>query len=249
MSPLLQQRLESEWERNTSAILTTNLNNLTWCVVLLRSLSKSGYKITLFVLLVGFFCLVGWFCCLFLVVKIRSLSKKRLKFSTIQYLSRILVKRTLNIFGCQNLFNRKNSQLYSVLEWCNFFLSFKCTKHQSLAYCGLDWLASEHPFWVHVLYFKKQPNPPPCCLTFCTEYNVHEKGPEWRLKAKRPQGPEQLQGRAPSLPEGTGLGERERQGGHSSLLLPFLSDSAHLWQLWGWVWRQTLPLGVWDVNP
>lgn len=36
------------------------------------------------------------------------------------------------------------------------------------------WLASEHPFWVHVLYFKKQPIPPPCCLAFYTEYNIHK---------------------------------------------------------------------------
>jgi len=152
--------------------------------------------------------LLGWFC-LFFLVKIYSLSKKRLKFATIQFLLRILVRRALNIFGSQNLFNWKNLQLYSVLEWCKFFPSFKCTKHQSLAYCGMYWLASEHPFWVHVLYFKKQLIPPPCCLTLCTECNIHEWDRNDGLREQRPQGPERLQGRAPGLP----WGDHIRPGG------------------------------------
>lgn len=51
-------------KEHMSAILTTNLNNLIWCVVLLRSLSKSGYKITGFVFLVGFF---AWLVLLFIL--------------------------------------------------------------------------------------------------------------------------------------------------------------------------------------
>jgi len=59
-------------KQHMSTILTTNLNNLIWCVVLLRSLSKSGYKITEYIF--------------FIVTRkdpVCSLSKKLLKFATV----------------------------------------------------------------------------------------------------------------------------------------------------------------------
>lgn len=62
------------------------------------------------------------------------------------------------------------------------------------------WLASEHPFWVHVLYFKKQPIPPPCCLAFYTEYNIHEGDQADSFREQHPLHTEQLLNGLPGRP-------------------------------------------------
>lgn len=60
--------------------------------------------------------------------------------------------------------------------WIFFLFSscLKCTEHQCLACCRLE-EALLNTFFVHVLYFKKQWFPPPCCLALFTECNIHER--------------------------------------------------------------------------
>ena len=61
---------------------------------------------------------------------------------------------------------------------------------------------SEHSFRVHVLYFKKQLIPPPCCLAFYTEYNIHERHQINSLREHCPLCAEQLLDGSPShLPQ------------------------------------------------
>lgn len=59
---------------------------------------------------------------------------------------------------------------------------------------------SEHSFWVHVLYFKKQPISPPCCLAFYTEYNIHERDQINSPREQHPVCTEQLLNGSPIHP-------------------------------------------------
>lgn len=59
---------------------------------------------------------------------------------------------------------------------------------------------SEHSFWVRVLYFKKQPIPPPCCLAFYIEYNINERDQINSLREQHPLCTEQLPNGSPIHP-------------------------------------------------
>lgn len=225
-----------------STILTTNLNHLIWCVVLLRSLSKSGYKITVY-----------FFNCNTKRLGILSISEKAWVCNSFQLLLRTLVRRALNIFDVRNSLIEKSHSYVLYLSGIIFFSSFKCTKHQDSAYCGLDEPLLNTLFWVHVLYFKKQLIPPPCCLSFYTEYNIHERAQINSPGEQRPPRTEQLLSASPTHPPracASNLlwGHRSRERGSNGTITSLGFPVSLLTLSVCDPHRDVVPVGNWPVN-